>query len=68
MPNKLCLYCKKPLVPFGNRRRNGGNVKDWDDRKVHRKCFRDWIQYELFMEKIKSNSISQNENKMEKTV
>ena len=35
----ICVICKKPLVPVGNRRKNGANHKDWDSRKMHKKCY-----------------------------
>ncbi len=34
-----CLYCKGPLVPMGNARKNGKSHNDWEKRELHKKCF-----------------------------
>jgi len=35
----ICVICEKPLVSIGDRRKNGANHKDWDSRKMHKKCY-----------------------------
>lgn len=39
-----CIYCDKPLVPVGNKRSNGKNHNDWNERKHHKKCFKQVIE------------------------
>jgi hypothetical protein len=43
-----CEYCDKPLLPIGDRRRNGdAEVVDWDTRCHHRKCYRQLRREEM---------------------
>ena len=40
LPHKeKCTYCNKPIVAFGNKRRNGNMSKDWVGRTMHKKCW-----------------------------
>lgn len=41
MNNNLCLRCNKKLVPIGNARINGKDHNDWNNRKYHKKCWKD---------------------------
>ena len=35
----LCLACGKPIQAIGDRRANGAaGLRDWDERKYHKKC------------------------------
>ena len=36
----LCVYCKKPLVAIGSARRGGAPHGDWNERKLHKRCFK----------------------------
>ena len=41
-----CLYCNKRLIIIGIGRKNGipvgnHNGQDWDNRKYHKKCFKE---------------------------
>ena len=44
-----CVKCQKPLVSIGSKRANGKNHNDWDTRRLHKKCFKEftseWIGY-----------------------
>ena len=38
---KTCTFCDKPIrQPIGNERKNGRNHDDWEDRTMHKKCFK----------------------------
>lgn len=38
----LCGHCKKPLKPFGDKRKNGNiDRKDFEKRKLHLKCWKE---------------------------
>jgi hypothetical protein len=43
-----CYYCGKKLVPIGDRRENGADHNDWDSRKYHKICWRDFSNREGF--------------------
>jgi hypothetical protein len=34
-----CWDCGRPLQPIGNRRKNGANHPDWDERRLHKQCW-----------------------------
>jgi hypothetical protein len=51
MKTNICTMCKARLVPIGNRRKNGKNIKDWDNRTMHKKCFKEKCQMEQFNKK-----------------
>ena len=37
---KTCIWCTKVKPVIGDRRKNGrDNVKDWDGRKYHPRCY-----------------------------
>ena len=38
---KLCIKCLRKLVPIGHARDNGKNHNDWNDRQLHKKCFKE---------------------------
>ncbi len=35
-----CFKCYKKIVPIGNSRKNGKSHNDWEDRKLHKKCWK----------------------------
>jgi hypothetical protein len=35
-----CTWCGKSLVAIGNYRKNGKPHNDWQDRKLHKKCWK----------------------------
>ena len=37
-----CFQCDNPLVAIGSSRANGANHKDWDSRRLHKKCFKEF--------------------------
>ncbi len=37
--SEKCYMCYKKLVPIGNSRKNGKSHNDWEDRKLHKKCW-----------------------------
>ena len=37
----VCRECFTKLVPIGDRRANGSPHADWDDRRYHKKCWRE---------------------------
>ena len=49
----LCTYCKKPLVAFGNARVKGKSHNDWDDRTLHKKCWKQQKKIDNFMNYLK---------------
>jgi len=39
-----CQFCDKALVIIGVNRVNGRDCfRDWDDRKFHKKCYKEYI-------------------------
>ena len=44
-----CVKCGNPLVAIGSSRANGANHKDWQSRRLHKKCFKEfeseWMGY-----------------------
>lgn len=36
-----CFHCGGKLVPIGNARENGADHEDWDQRILHKKCFKE---------------------------
>ena len=42
MDKKCCIMCNKPIVKIGLARKNGKQHKDWDTRKLHKKCLTDY--------------------------
>ena len=34
------LYCGNRLVPIGSSRSNGNEHNDWNNRKLHKKCYK----------------------------
>tara|TARA_R110000868_G_scaffold230762_2_gene484019 strand:- start:779 stop:946 length:168 start_codon:yes stop_codon:yes gene_type:complete len=49
MKNK-CLLCKKTIVAIGTSRENGANHNDWNNRKYHKKCYKE-LQWIILKEK-----------------
>jgi hypothetical protein len=45
---KVCVHCKKTLVPIGSSRLNGAKHKDWENRKTHKKCYLQNQKIELY--------------------
>lgn len=44
---KKCLHCGKSLTKIGNARKNYlGCYDDWENRKYHKKCYRNYVQYQ----------------------
>ena len=41
-----CWHCGGKLVPVGSSRSNGAGHDDWDDRYLHKKCWRELIEEE----------------------
>ncbi len=41
---KLCLHCGKRMPSVGSARRNGAGHDDWEDRKLHKSCWRNLLQ------------------------
>jgi hypothetical protein len=37
----LCLRCHRKLVPIGTSRINGAAHEDWEERRMHKKC---WLE------------------------
>ena len=37
---RLCVDCLKPLVAIGEGRKNGKSHPDWEERQLHKHCFR----------------------------
>jgi hypothetical protein len=37
-----CIVCKNSIVKFGHARKNGKNHKDWNTRKLHKKCLKEY--------------------------
>lgn len=48
----LCVECNEPIVPVGNKRKNGKDHPDWSDRKYHKKCWKEveMLNYYLTIE------------------
>ena len=42
----LCLWCFRHLVPIGNAREKGRGHDDWDERFLHKKCWRGLPEYD----------------------
>jgi len=39
--NNKCISCGFTIKKIGDRRKNGvGYIKDWDERKLHKKCIK----------------------------
>lgn len=54
MPDN-CKHCQKALVKIGDQRKNGkNNLKDWEERKLHKKCWKELIDKFLFEERMKN--------------
>jgi hypothetical protein len=53
MVNPTCQHCEKPIVTIGNRRQNGRNMNDWDNRPYHKKC---WSLLTQMRERIRANN------------
>jgi hypothetical protein len=47
MDKKKCLYCGKTIVPIGNSRENGALHNDWENRKYHKKCYKEVVWEKL---------------------
>ncbi len=41
----ICRDCLKKLVPIGTSRRNGAWHNDWDDRLLHKQCWKNRSQW-----------------------
>ena len=39
----LCHHCGERLVPIGSRRANGAPHRDWANRTLHKKCWRELL-------------------------
>ena len=48
MPN--CLDCHRPLVPFGDFRKNGKSQSDWVGRQYHKQCWKTLKHYDTFFD------------------
>jgi hypothetical protein len=55
---RKCLRCGRTLVSIGLDRANGGITPDWDDRKYHKKCYRE-MKEEEDLEMLKASYAAQ---------
>jgi len=60
MVNKKCIKCGKTLATIGLERKNGkafysgaNNNKDWIERGLHKKCWKEQEQEQEFMQRCK---------------
>jgi hypothetical protein len=55
---RVCQMCQKPLKAIGKDRKNGKVTKygyegDWAERKMHKKCYKEYKKFELHKFKLK---------------
>lgn len=46
---KKCEHCGRTLVKIGNARKNGKNHKDWENRTMHKECWKRTQLYKQFL-------------------
>lgn len=62
--NDLCKHCGGKLMPIGNRRANGKLYNDWDNRRLHKKC---WMEIKKENDYIDSDDEYESESDIDES-
>lgn len=44
-----CTECNKKLLPIGKKKDGSTKFEDWETRKMHKKCYKEYITIQNFL-------------------